>query len=330
MMSRTWWKLLLTAMVATMLLASCGGGGGGQGQGGGGGDKTFALVPKSTDIPVFAEAGEACKQAAKEIGATCDYVGPSTPDEAEQIQVLRDVINSQPDGISVSALNPDAVAPVIDQAVQQGIEVVTFDADAPDSQRQAYIGTNNTKVGQEEARLLKEALPDGGQYAVITGAPGAANLNERIDALRDNLGPEFEEVQGSPYPCDDDTTKAVQITGDILTRYPDIDAIVSPGGWPLFAPEAYKNALGEKQAERVRSGELAIIMVDTLKEELDLMEDGVVTALVGQRFTEMGELSAKTLNDLAEGKKLESDTINSGLDIVTQENLKEFRQRAGK
>lgn len=329
MVRRKWWGLVV-AVLASVVLAGCAIGGGGGQQGDGGGDKTFALVPKSTDIPVFTEAGEACEQAAKKMGAKCDYIGPNSPDEAEQIQVLRDVISRQPDGISISALNPDAVNGVIQQARSQGINVVTFDADAPDSERQAYIGTNNEQVGEEEAKLLKEALPDGGQYAVITGAPGAANLNERIDALRSNLGPEFEEVQGSPYPCDDDTTRAVQITGDILTRYPDIDAIVSPGGWPLFAPEAYKNALGQEQAERVRSGEMAVIMVDTLEEELDLMEEGLVTALVGQRFTEMGQLSAKTLNDLAEGREPKSEIIFSGLDIVTQDNLQEFRDKTGK
>jgi hypothetical protein len=32
------------------------------------------------------------------------------------------------------------------------------------------------------------------------------------------LGPEYEEVQGSPYPCQDEVTRSVQLVGDILTR----------------------------------------------------------------------------------------------------------------
>lgn len=321
-MKRARWTLALAAVAATVALTGCGGGGGG----GGGDEKVFALVPKQTNDPNFTQAEDGCKAAAEELGIRCDYVGPTAPDEAEQIRVLQDVISSQPDGIAVSPINAESVGRVIDQAVDQGINVVTFDSDAPDSQRAAYVGTNNTELGEEIGRLVREELPEGGNYAVITGTLAASNLNERIDGVVSSLGPEYQQVQGSPFPCQDDVSRAVQLVNEIITRNPDIDAIVAVGGWPLFAPEGYREALGDRAAQ-IESGGLTMVSADTVPVQLDVLQDGLVTGLVGQRFYEMGDDSMRVLNDMAEGEEPTQEQLFTGLDVVTRENLDEFRSQ---
>jgi ribose transport system substrate-binding protein len=316
---RSFLKLGGGGLAGTVLLgiAGCARGGGG------GGEQTFALVPKQTNDPNFVEASDGCKAAAQKLGVTCDYVGPTLPDEAEQIRVLQDVMTGQPDGISVSPINAESVGRVIDQAMNQGINVITFDSDAPDSKRAAYVGTNNTQLGEELGNLLKKNRPDGGTYAVITGTLAADNLNERIDGVRSVLGSEYEEVGGSPYPCQDDVSRSVQLVAEILTRYPDIDGIVPVGGWPLFAPEGYREALGQR-AEDVRNGQLVVVVADTVKEELKALQAGLATGLVGQRFYDMGYKSMEVLNNMAEGNEPAKEHFFTGLDIVTRENVDEF------
>jgi ribose transport system substrate-binding protein len=288
--------------------------------------QVFVLVPKSVDNPVFLDAADGCRDAAEEKGVTCEFVGPTATDEAEQIRVLQDLITRGVAGMSVSPVNAEAATRPLNQAVEAGIHVITFDSDAPDSMRAVYVGTNNYQIGVEEAALLQEYLPEGGSYAIITGTLAAANLNERIDGFRDNIDTEmYQEVAGSPFPCDDDVSRGVQLVSDILTRYPDIDAIVMSGGWPLFAPEGYRAALGPR-AEDVREGRLIILSVDTLDPQLALMADGLVTALVGQRFYEMGYRSLEVLYDLAEGITPESDIVFTGLDVVTHDNLEAFME----
>lgn len=288
--------------------------------------QVFVLVPKSVDNPVFLDAADGCRDAAAEKGVTCEFVGPTATDEAEQIRVLQDLITRRVTGMSISPVNAEAATRPINQAVEAGIHVITFDSDAPASLRAVYVGTNNYQIGVEQARLLQEYLPDGGTYAIITGTLAAANLNERIDGFRDNIDPtKYIEVAGSPFPCDDDVSRGVQLVSDILTRYPDIDVIVMSGGWPLFAPEGYRAALGPR-AEDVRAGRLIILSVDTLDPQLALMQDGLVTALVGQRFYEMGYKSLEVLYDLAQGIAPESEIIFTGLDVVTQENLAAFME----
>ena len=54
--------------------------------------KTFALVPKSISVPFYADVEKGCKEEAEKLGVKLLYTGPNTPDEAEQVQILRDVV----------------------------------------------------------------------------------------------------------------------------------------------------------------------------------------------------------------------------------------------
>jgi ribose transport system substrate-binding protein len=151
----------------------------------------------------------------------------------------------------------------------------------------------------------------------------AANLNERIKGFKEVVtGSDYTEVSGSPFPCDDDAAKGVQIVQDVLTRYPDLDGIFLSGGWPLFgAPEAYIKALGKRAAD-IKSNKFVIVSFDTLPEELKLLKSGHCSALIGQRPYNMGVKSMDVLNELSEGKKAES--INTGVDVVDASNVDKF------
>jgi hypothetical protein len=59
--------------------------------------------------------------------------------------------------------------------------------------------------------------------------------------FRSGIGGGFTEVAGTPFPCDDDSNKAIQLIQDILTKNPTLDGIFYSGGWPMFAPEAPHN-----------------------------------------------------------------------------------------
>ena len=111
----------------------------------------------------------------------------------------------------------------------------------------------------------------------------------------------------------------------MITANPDLNAIVMVGGWPLFAPEAYKNALQKVEA-RVKSGEFVIVSFDTLPSELQLLKEGYVHGLVGQRPYAMGATSIELLYNLvAKGQPIDQAFYTPGVDIVPQETVDQFR-----
>ena len=232
--------------------------------------KTFALVPKSISVPFYADVEKGCKEEAEKLGVKLVYTGPNTPDEAEQVQILRDVVARGVNGLAIAPMNADSVVGVIADARKKGI----LDSDSPKSERMCYVGTDNYEAGKEAGKAFKQRLAKG-KYAVITGGLAAQNLNDRIKGFKEVVtGGDYTEVSGYPFPCDDDAARGVQIVQDILTRYPDLDGIFLSGGWPLFgAPEAYMKAIGKRAAD-IKTNKFVVVSFDTLPEELKLLKNG--------------------------------------------------------
>jgi ribose transport system substrate-binding protein len=295
---------------------------------------TFAVVPKAINNPFFNDVARGCREEAKKLGVICDYTGPTVTEIQPQIQVLEALIQRHVDGLAISAVDGKAVIPVIKRAMAAGIPVVTFDADAaPGSGRLAFIGTNNYRGGLELGKAFAKALPGGGSYAIITGGLGAENLNDRIRGVHDGLkemgvAEKFSEVSGSPFPCNDDIHRAVQLIEQAITAHPDLSGIVAVGGWPLFAPEALKQALRPKGAA-MKAGKFAFVSFDTLKPELELLKQGYVSTLVGQRPVQMGRDSILALYNYITKKIKPKDPMDTGLDIVTKRNVDQFLKMAG-
>jgi len=281
----------------------------------------FVIVPKAMNNPFFDFARDGCEKRAKELGnIECIYKGPVEHEPATQAQIIQDFVTQKVDGLAISVADVAAMTKSIDAATAAGIPVITFDADAPGSKRIAYIGTNNKEFGLALGKQLLQLRPNGGKYAMVSGGPGAKNLAERVDGVREALkGSKWTEVSGSPTFCNDDPALAIQQMTDLQTATPDLAAIIPVGGWPMFAPEGFK-AFASKNKKDIDSGKFTLVVADTLKMQLELLRDGYANALVGQRPFEMGEKAMDTLLAIKKGEKV-PEIVYTGLDLVTKDNV---------
>jgi ribose transport system substrate-binding protein len=284
--------------------------------------KTFAMVPKLVGVPFYADVEKGCTEEAAKLHVTCLFTGPTQADEAQQAQVVRDLVTKGVAGIAIAPNNPESIASAIAAAQAKGIPVITFDSDAPKSKRTSFVGTNNEQGGLEGGKAFKAALPKGGTYAIITGGLAADNLNARIKGFKTAIGSGFTEVAGSPFPCDDDSNKAIQLIQDVLTKNPNLSGIFYSGGWPMFAPEAYTRALQTRQAD-IKSGKFVVVSFDTLTSQLKLLKAGFASTLIGQRPYKMGTQSVDLLAKLAT-KQSVPPIIDTGVDVVNSKNVDTF------
>lgn len=280
----------------------------------------FAVVPKAMNNPFFDFARDGCVDRAAELGnIECIYIGPVEHEPATQSQIIEDLITQGIDGLAVSVADVAAATTVINRAVEAGIPVITFDSDAPDSDRTAYIGTNNYDFGFALGQMLRDLRPDGGTYGMISGGAAAPNLADRVNGVRDALeGSDWVEVDGSPTFCNDDSALAVQQANDLVTANPDLGAIVPVGGWPMFAPDGWRNFVDNSPES------LTLVVADTLPSQLEMLGEGYANALVGQRPYEEGQVAMDTLLAIHNGETVD-EIIYTGLDLVTPENLAEFQ-----
>lgn len=287
--------------------------------------KVFALVPKLVGVPFYTDVETGCMAEAKKIGVECLFTGGTQVDEAEQVRVIRDLITKNVSGLAIAPNNPASVAASIEAAQARGIPVITFDSDAPKSTRTSFVGTNNIQGGEEGGKAFKAALPHGGKYAVITGGLAADNLNERIRGFKSQLGDGFTEVAGSPFPCEDDANKGIQLIQDVLARNPDLAGFFFSGGWPMFAPQAYARALKSKVGD-MKAGTFAVVAFDVQESQLQLLKQQYATALVGQRPITMGAKSVDILNQLAKKESVPA-VVDTGVDLVTASNVNSYQRQ---
>lgn len=283
---------------------------------------TIAWIPKALNNPVFEIGRDGAFKKAEELTAKgpitvkVEYVGSVASDAAEQARVVEDVIAKGVDAIGISCNDPTACVDPIKKAMAAGIEVMTWDSDSPDSGRFTYLGVDNYEGGLAAADMLVKFMGEKGKVALLTGVPGAFNLEERIRGFKDGVKdyPGIEIV--TTVACDDDINKGVQVVEEVMQANPDLNGWFFVGLWPLFA-ERGSMPLWEGAAKKG----LVTICFDTLPVELEYVKDGLIQGLVGQKYWGWGYDTVQMIYDkLVSGKKFESFT-NSGMDLVTAKNV---------
>ena len=282
----------------------------------------FAFVPKLLDNPVFQLAWQGAQAAAKDLGGgkvEVQRFAPVKSDAVEQAQIIESLIEKKVDGIAVSVNDADALKESINKAMDAGIPVVTFDSDAPASKRLSYYGTHNTNCGKMMGELLVKNMGTKGKIGILMGTPGAPNLEERKNALLEYLKayPDIRVV-ATEY-CYDDVNKGVSVMEAAMQAHPDLTGWVLPGAWALFTPPP-----GPFAAKK--PGDLTVIAIDALPEELEYIRLGYVKMCLGQKLWGWGYESIRSLLAIKEGKKPQ-EIIDSGLDPVTKDNVEEYAQK---
>lgn len=275
----------------------------------------FMFIPKALDIPVFNYAKIGAEREAKALG-NVDIVweAPTSADQLRQKEILESAITQHVDGIAISALNGDFLTDTINKAIDQGIPVVMWDSDAPKSKRYAFYGVDDYASGQIMGQQAAKLLNGTGKVAIITSY-GASNLQRRLDGVRDVLSksPGIQIVE--TYDIKEDPVRCAEIISTGTRRYPDLSAWISVGGWPIFTRNA---------TEAVDPAKTKVISFDTIQPGLDLLKEGKVTVLLGQKYFGWGSEPTKILYDIKHGKMPPSPIIDSGVDVVTKDNVNQY------
>src|SRR5438445_13694745 len=180
-------RVLLISIAAACLASAAACGGGSQPAGGGQQTLRFAVIPKSLDLPVFDYAKTGAEREAKQLGnVQVLWNGPTNADQLKQKEILESFITQRVDGIAISRLNGDFLTDTINRAMDAGIPVVTWDADAPKSKRIAFYGIDDRAAGRILGERTVELLGGKGTVAIITSV-GAVNLQRRLEGLREVL-----------------------------------------------------------------------------------------------------------------------------------------------
>src|SRR5687767_8096312 len=310
--------LVMVAVAAVAVAAACGGGKEEAPAPAGQEALRFAVIPKALDITGFSYAKMGAERAAEELGTVqIEWRASETADQLRQKEILESFITQRVDGIAISTLNGDFLTETINRAVDAGIPVVTWDSDAPKSKRMAFYGVDDYASGKIMGEQAIKLLNGKGTVAMITSM-GATNLQRRLEGARDALkaAPGIQVVE--TYDIKEDVVRCAEIIATGTRRYPDLGAWLSVGGWPVFT----RNAL-----VAIEPGKPKVISFDTISPALDLLRENRVQVLLAQKYFGWGSESVRLLREIRNGQRPTSPIIDSGVDIVTRDNVDAYEQQ---
>ena len=285
----------------------------------------FIVVPKVAH-PWFEEVTKGARAQAEalsralDVEIVIDYMPPSVAGVAEQNAILQRAAARQPSGIAVDPVDAVGHMTAIRQIRDRGIPVVLFDSPSPDPGITS-IGNNYSQQGAIAAERLVKLIEGAGKVAVMQGYPTAPNHKERYEsqlaALR--MYPDITVVDGGID--NDDIETARQQAAAVLKLHPDLSGyLCCDASGPIGIATAIKEA--------GKIGSVKVVSMDGIKPILEAIRDGVIDSSSATIPRMQGSMSVLMLWQASLGIQL-PQAIDTGIDVITQENVTKFLADAG-
>ena len=296
----------------------------------------FAFVTNGVD-PFWDLCAAGVKIAEEEFGIECDVLMPPKG-VTDQKRILETLLAKRIDGIAVSPIDSENQTSFLNEVAKNTI-LITQDADAPGSDRLLFLGANNYKAGRALGKLVKDAIPEGGEVMLFVGRLEQLNARQRRQGVIDELlgrpvrklaKIKFDPVtsrnlkaEGSKYVILDtitdnfDKSKAKSNAEEAMYRYENLKCMVG-----LFAYNSPSCIDALKDTEKM--GQIKICGFDEQDALLQAIADGYAHGTISQLPWEYGYESIKLLKDLYEGNKPSTEYVEKSFAAITQQNVHEF------
>ncbi|WP_419954467.1 sugar-binding protein [Neobacillus niacini] len=256
----------------------------------------FVLVPEELDNDYWRLVEKGAQEAAKDYGVLLEYAGPKQANIDEHLKTIEMSMAAKVDGIMTQGLSDEQFTPLINKVVER-VPVITIDTDAANSNRIAYIGTDNYYSGYLAGKALIEDTKGQANVAIITGSFYANHQQLRVqgfqDAVKSEQGIKIITVEESEIS----RVRAAEKAYQILKDYPEVNA---------FYGTSALDGIGIAQVvdKYKKNDTIYIIGFDTLPETLDYISKGIIEATVAQEPYEMGYRGIQMMISLIEGKSV--------------------------
>ena len=290
-------------------------------------DEKYVLIATNIQLPYWKSAAAGLAKGAIQLHVRTEFAGPDTYDRKAEQEAFRKAVASKPAGILISAADPELLKADIDQAIGQGIPVITIDSDAPSSKRLLFIGTDNLKAGQMGGELLAKQLKGKGNVVVFS-MPEQTNLKERLRGYQEALAAhpqikitEVVDIKGDPRIAFDRTMEILKKDGSKVDAFACLEAVACP---------EVADVLERNKTDKV------VVAMDTDPRTLEWIQKGRISATIGQKSYTMAYYGLKMIDDVHHDKipldaNFTQDSfsplptfVDTGVTLIDKSNVESF------
>ncbi len=233
----------------------------------------------------------------------------------ELLRAMDEQICSGVDGLIIRAENTPEVRAAIEQAVQKGVTVITYDADVPHSGRLCHAGQDLVRAGAIAAGVMARLIRPPEHVLIVTGNLRMEAHKGRVDGFcRRLLELGFSEDAYRVI----ETNEMPELTGELVAQALQADSrlhAVYMACQPLSGCIA-----GIRKARRTTRPH--IVCNDLTPTAKRYLREGTVDFVIGQSFSQESFHAVLAMYQmLLRGVKPKRELYYTNLGLITQEML---------
>ncbi|MGG1598275.1 sugar ABC transporter substrate-binding protein [Paenibacillus naphthalenovorans] len=250
---------------------------------------------------------EAVNRAAQSIGwgfqsSVADF------DPSKQDQQIRDILAKKPVAVVADPVDSEGLEETMSAARREAIPVGIIDTPLMTGEASITIAFDNYKAGEMAAQKIIELLTEkyGTPKGIVLNCFGqlkshAWNLRKQgFEAVLQT----YEDVELISRATEGDLTKMHDVTAEILSQFPQLDAVHAPSETPA---RGIYQALKEKGRLHPKGSKEHVIFVTIDGEPIahQWIKEGILDATISQDPIAYGEICVELLNKYArQGKEV--------------------------
>jgi len=272
----------------------------------------FGFVSKTTADPMFVGTYDGFKEACDELGIESFYRGTEDASAEKEIEIVNQFIAQGVDGIAIIAADEDALQPVLQQAMNSGIPVISVDSATNKDSRLTHVDFCDPVV------LGRNMFKSGAKSCNYKGTIGVLSGDPRVSIFADfeiGIRAEYEEGKDTTYKditliedfsygydLPDQSTTECQA---LIKNHPEMNVIVCPTTVAILAA-----------AKLIQDGglDMKATGIGLPSECVNYFDNGIIDEMWLWDIYEYGYLTGYTLYDIVKGDNTGAtgETVKAG------------------
>lgn len=275
----------------------------------------IAFSVSTSSNPFYATMVQGVKDEAAALGLDVIILDAQNKIEKQ----MADVEDALTKNIKVLLINgvDDGAINLAKKALGRGIPVMALQRNLGAANMTAFIGTNNTVLGEQLIHWYAGTL--GGKVSkvlILTGTPGAASSEDRIKGINTTL-PKYPNIQVLASQTGYyDRARSLPVAENMLLRFPDAEAILCLND---------EMAMGALAAASSMNRRIKITGMDANPDALKAVAEGKIFMTIALPPYDIGRIGVQFARDVLAGKQVPGTKIMD-VNFVTEKNVGQFRK----
>jgi simple sugar transport system substrate-binding protein len=286
----------------------------------------FVFVCHVTTNSFFTPTQYGAQDACALLNTEFQWTGSKDAVVAEMVNATNTAISAKADGIALAVVDKAAFNAPVNQALDSGIPVVSYNADGakgdPGTNRLAYIGQGLYESGLALGQRALDAGLASGDVVGFIATPGALNIQPRIDGASDAIKQSGKPIKFTPVGTNADVVKGASIIDAYAQGHPNLTGMlaVDAGSTEALGKTVAKYKLRDKSLKvaggfDLNPGTLTAVKAGNLDYTID--QQPYLQGFLPVLYLYLYKLS---------GGLIAPPETNTGLLFVTKENVDPYLQ----